>query len=834
MIVCSFLALKGNTQNIRITASNDPLNKVLIKIRDTYGAEFSFNDTETAKFRVSVNKGYKSLENALDDLFSDLPFSYDVINEVYVIYRNELEITEKPKRKFKKRKSFLLSGCILHAGQGEALPFSVIRINETNVVCDENGKFSFNSYNDSVFYLRVSHLGYFEKDTVVSFGKNKSFELKPATEEIEEVIVKDKLFENFTENGEEAGTIKINHMITKYMPGCSDNSVFNILRLQPGITASAELTNDLVIWGAYQGQSQVIFDGFNLFGLKNFNDNISAVNPYIIQHMQILKGGFNANYGDRIGGIVEINGKNGRVSKPSVDFSLSNFTMNGLIQLPVTKNSSLLLAGRKTYYQLYNEEDLPILEQLNKNTDNDQIINDFYPDYDFYDFNFKYSLRSESGDLFYISALRGKDNFSYEFDRLNENFTITKHTNELNLQKGASVYYSKIWNRGFNTSLLFGFSSLNSEYSDSVQLRSKDFSHIHFENYLRSENLTEEYKIQVKSKIPLNEDHILETGALFIKNTSVFNRDTFNVVFSQFSKSGEHFTFFAQDVLYFNHNTITYGGRVSYLPYLNTFYFEPRVSFSSDLTEKIRLNLAWGKYKQYISKSSVLDDFGNYYFIWTVADEEDIPVLRSTHFVSGISYQNRGFSLNAEAYYKNSFGITRYLRKLNEGTEDVYKGKSKSIGADIFIKQNFRGHSAWFSYSFGETKEMFSYQIYEIYRTAPHSQRHELKFAAMADFDPFYISANYVYGSGFSIITGNSEYPVFDTGPYKRLDASAVFKFSLKRISFETGLSVLNVLNADNIKLSNFERIPANQTTTINIYNEPIPFTPTIFLKLGF
>ena len=54
----------------------------------------------------------------------------------------------------------------------------------------------------------------------------------------------------------------------------------NLLRLQPGILASGEQTNDLIIWGSYEGHSQVLFDNFTIYGLKNFNDNISAFNPF--------------------------------------------------------------------------------------------------------------------------------------------------------------------------------------------------------------------------------------------------------------------------------------------------------------------------------------------------------------------------------------------------------------------------------------------------------------------------------------------------------------------------------------------------------------------------
>jgi len=75
--------------------------------------------------------------------------------------------------------------------------------------------------------------------------------------------------------------------------------------------AAGEQSREMLIWGSYSGHSQLIFDGFTVFGLKNFNDNISFANPYMSKDIKVMKGGFGADYGDRVGGIVEITGIQG-------------------------------------------------------------------------------------------------------------------------------------------------------------------------------------------------------------------------------------------------------------------------------------------------------------------------------------------------------------------------------------------------------------------------------------------------------------------------------------------------------------------------------------------
>jgi len=113
-----------------------------------------------------------------------------------------------------------------------------------------------------------------------------------------------------------SGEIHLNHQVGSYLPGFADNSLYNLLRLQPGVLAAGEQANDLIIWGSYSGQTGILFDGFTLYGLKNFNDNIGIVNPFMVKDIKLMKGAYPADYGGKAGGIVDITGRNGNLTKP--------------------------------------------------------------------------------------------------------------------------------------------------------------------------------------------------------------------------------------------------------------------------------------------------------------------------------------------------------------------------------------------------------------------------------------------------------------------------------------------------------------------------------------
>jgi len=147
-------------------------------------------------------------------------------------------------------------------------------------------------------------------------------------------------------------------------------------------------------------------------------------------------------------------------------------------------------------------------------------------------------------------------------------------------------------------------------------------------------------------------------------------------------------------------------------------------------------------------------------------------------------------------------------------------------------QKEFDHVQAWIAYTLAKVEEKYEYQIKQEYRPALHDQRHELKLATLFNFDPWYFSASYVYGSGFPLGT-NSISGYEEPQSYSRLDVSCTYRFKLDKPQIETGISILNLLNTQNLKYENFERVPAIQNASINIYTEAIPFTPALYFKVA-
>jgi len=552
----------------------------------------------------------------------------------------------------------------------------------------------------------------------------------------------------------------------------------------------------------------------------------------------VLKGGYDAGHGGRVGGIVNISGKTANMVKPSFSLNINNVTMNGMAEVPLWKNSSILVSFRQTYFNLYKGKDvLPANNQnviIPVNVSSSAIDYTVLPDYNYQDINVKYTARNNHGELFYISYLGSQDRFRYlinPYVGLNGLFKIDA---ENNYQYGASAFYGRTWKGGNITNFTTSWSSLETDLSNiqSIERTNNVFQQLNNDQIY---NKIGEYSQRVDNFIKLSQSHMLETGIGFDQDEVALQIDSFGYNQTNLKSHLQRINAYLQDHITLPGDIeIKYGIRSDAPVTLQKVYIQPRLSASIRLTGSTRLNAAWGIYNQFISKSSVIDNQGNYRYIWATCDNKQIPVLKAIHWVVGSSYTHNDLTLSLEAYYKSTDGLTRYINRDLNYNNLIYNGKGRSYGIDFYIRKDFSGHSVWISYTLSRTEESFLYFPRNEYLPAPQDQRHEVKTAALFNVKPFNFSAIYIFGSGFPLTSGSILNPNYNYQVYNRVDIAANYRFDVGKIACEAGLSILNLFNAKNIWYSNFERVPVNQSTTLNIYSQAVPFSPRISLRLYY
>jgi hypothetical protein len=821
LLLCSLTVF---SQQVIVKVNNQPLNSVLIDLREKYHLELSFNDRQLSQYHSTADTIFPDPEAAIRSLMKDLPLTISKNGDVFVISPIEPE----------KQIKYFVEGQVRDISSGKSLPFSYISFSGKWIGTDVTGRFFYQTSEPPPYDLKVSYLGYYVLDTIVNPGSGFIFNLMPADFHIGEVIISDRKVFKSIQGGNNAGEVTINHHVANFLPGNGDNSVFNLLRLQPGICAAGELANDLLIWGSYQGQSRVLFDGLPLFGIKNFNENISAINPFLVQDIRIYKGGFGPQYGGKVGGIVDITGVEGAKDSPDIKFSLNNLTMNGFLSVPLAGKTSFIMAGRLTYRDLYDPASTTLFAARRNNTSGASRRSNLtvYPDYFFRDINLKLNGETRGGDNWHINYFTGRDDFSYNAGAEALTLKIVNDSEEKNIQEAGSLSYTKRWGGGNVTRITTTYSELYNDRSRYIEVirRSAD-TLLYLDDHLITS--VGEGDFRIDHTLPFSENNFAEIGLSMTMDKVVFEEDTSGVALpADLNRTAVIGSYITDNINIGDRFTIKPGLRADYSLKIREFFIQPRISLAFNITDHLRLKASAGKYNQYLVLNPVFDWAGNLYYKWTISDNEKIAVAASDHFVGGISYTTAGFEISAEGYLKSTDGLTRFLNLRKE--RRVFSGWGRSKGADFFIRKDIRGSTFWASWSVGRTEEYFPYFQDNEYRRAPHDQTHEFKFAGIVDLQPFHISGNYVHGSGFKlpyILTPNS---VPTEKPYDRFDVSATYRFRRDKYFFDAGLSVLNVFNTENIKYSNFTLIPLSGSNPFSIHAEAVPRMLTVFINFEF
>lgn len=812
LYLCSVI-VNTNAQNITLNKNNVPLSEVLIELRDDYNIQISFNHKLASECLVSVNGNFTSPEEAVEQAIKQCKLDFETSNGVFIIYESE-----NADSKIKELSpSFLFTGQLVDAYNAEPLPFSSIQGESYNLIADANGNFSFKT-SKKLEQLKVSHVGYFMLDTVLPAGSNQKIYLTPSIVGLNEVLISTETKVYTAYIGEKPGLIKVNHKVASFLPGNNNNIMFNLLRLQPGIVATAEQSGDYIIWGSYKGQNLMLFDGITLFSANSLNNEIGVVNPLMVKDIEVYKGGYNVNIGDRVGGIVQMTGNNGNTNAVSANVNVNSETVSGAINVPILNKLAFQAAFRQTYYDVIDWNQYKV-ETI------DTTKGFFKPTYDFRDLNFKLSGKSDKGAYFYISLIGNNDKSSFYIDD-DAKFRGRAWENETQKQQlGASAHFGKNWNNGGISQLTAAFSSLETNAFDRENFRNVNGRNSRRERIVYRENVIEERSIKMDQIFASSGIHNLKAGLSLIENTTFYALDSVKISGNRNYSSNFRCGLYIKDkVILGSHLEVQPGLRLDYFPEQNRSFIQPRVNLLAKAGEHVKFNLAFGLYNQFITEMNLIDRLGNQYYFWGLSDNMHYKVLKSIHRVAGISYNHNNFKVGTEAYYKTIVDMSRFA--LTENRQLILtNGNARTYGLDFYVSKTIHKHDAWLSYTLSKTEEDFLPNK-EYYVLAAHNQTHELKAAAILNFKPWYVSTNYVFGSGLHSSRGIQE---SEAKPYHRMDIALLYKFKTEKFNLETGLSIVNLFNYDNMGYTGFAYLPDKPA-----YAKGTPFTPSIFVNIGF
>lgn len=356
--------------------------------------------------------------------------------------------------------------------------------------------------------------------------------------------------------------------------------ISRVLYNAPGIVKADEVANDLIIRGGSPTENGFYINNIFVPNINHFpqwgasGGNVSILNLDFVERVEVLTGGFEASFGNRLSSIIDIDFREGNRERINSQFNLSIIGFGAQIEGPLPGNKgSWMISGNRSYMDIINdlldETDIPVFHAIQGKLD-----------YDLDDSN-RLSLlavigQSRSRDD--PSANRIIGDIVVDIPYGSENYTMPT----------VGLNWRHIWGN-------IGYSDTSISFS---MIKARE------ENRLTStDELLEfwEYKhswvtFRNVNQLQLSLAHQVKFG--FEGQSIQFSTSDYHDS-NERKYSGTFAAGFLTYIVYpFSNFSISSGVRLDYMPLSERTHISPRFSFSWALTKRLSVNGAYGMFYQ--------------------------------------------------------------------------------------------------------------------------------------------------------------------------------------------------------------------------------------------
>ncbi len=796
--------------------------------------------------------------------------------------------------KKKPAQPFDISGRVIDQNTGESLPSAMVKVRGTSISTTTNpdGYFTLFKVPSDTCTLEASYIGYRQDSYPLNSENIKKqilIGLFTTIRTLSEVVVKGKKGEGvMTTDKRRVSTLQISPTKLDELPNIGERDILRSFQLMPGISGSNESSSGAYVRGGTPDQNLVLFDGFTVYQVDHLYGFFSAFNANSVKDVTMYKGGFSSKYGGRLSSVTDIIGKEGNNQQSIMGGDISLLSANLYLERPINDKSTLLLAYRRSYEgPLYNK----IFNKFNATAVTTNAgpagAGGFggpggggppgggggpgggmgptvtTPASAFYDLNAKYTYSPDQKNKFSWSVYQGNDNLDNSktielpsFISSGGGITNTDKTTYGNL--GSSLKWSRRWNSKFYSNTLASYSTYHSDRDNSNKITITDtagaeqeISNGTFEkNRLNDFSIKSDWEYQAASKAKLL------FGAYGSKqNVSYeYSQNDTSKLIDEHTKASIAGTYAELELSPSQRLQLKPGIRATYFDQTGKLYFEPRLSGSYTLTDRLTLKASTGKFYQFTNRVIREDILSGSRDFWVLANGGTIPVASANHFIAGFSYERDQFLIDVEGYYKSLDNLSEYSQRQvgNRRTgltleEHFYHGNGYTKGIELLVQKTKGIYTGWISYTLAEAKNNF--EAYGGEFAASQDTRHEFKAVGMYHYGRWTFSATWIFATGKPYTAPLTSYTINDYSgsprtfltisekngmrmpAYHRLDVSVLYdliKIDSRKVG-SIGFSMFNAYNRGNIWYQQYN-IVNNQVVTSNV--NYLGMTPNITLSL--
>ncbi len=841
LVVLSFLFLtifaSGQTYPINLEVENASLVDVFSQIEKENGFLFSYPETAIDGIRISGSFHSTSINEFLAQLLLNKELDFEVVENRYVLI---YQINDKLlKESGISLPSLTFCGQILDEKTGDPLVLANIFIpnRKKGIAADLEGKFKYQIEAELSDQVIISYIGYQDKILKASdISNGDCSEIYLKLNEIEQglVVVTDYITDGISlrKNGD---FTDVHPQKLKTLPGQSDGNVLNSIQFLPGVTSTDGSSASLSIRGGSSDQNLILWEDIPLYHSAHYFGMISALNPEIMDQARVFRGGFGADYGGRISGLIDLKSKNNIDRKKNFGLGLNfiNASAHGNLSLLENKLNIIYSVRRSiseiwrspTYNSITRRIQQGILLELENpgRIPKDLIIEE---DFNFLDANVSANVNLSNSDNLEIAWLYGNNDFKSTIDNTREK---SLQNDSLYLKNsGTKIKWNHLWNSKFQSSISFLSSDYFYDYDYEVKSQNENGNRkngiksskinekqLHFSNNYSLKDIYENSIVEIKLGYQLTRYNVSHQIINQLQNNPQddVQRDLTSNVHATYTS----FNSSTRKKIGFN-----LGIRYSYFEKEKSNYFSPRLRLWYQPNNLLQFNFKAGRYQQFLSQLIQIagDNSSIETPVWVLAGNQEVPVLSSNQFqIGGVFMKNR-WTVELQGYYKTIDGLSSLATGFDEMIQGNYKpGTAKIKGFDFLIKKRWFNYQSWASYSLSQIDHSFP-RFFDLEFSANIEQPHILQWVHLYKLKNFNFSIGWKGSSGtpFSLIE-NFEVRTTNNGPgTKETIVPIVNEYNSGRLPFRHQLDATILYN-----------IPASETrkwkavigfSILNIYNQ--------------
>ena len=733
----------------------------------------------------------------------------------------------------------VVSGFVKDSATGETIIGATVRVRALKIgaVTNRSGYFALHIPANTKVTVEISSLGYRTEmlPMMLAEDEKKSLTIMLAAQSVSTQEVNVESSEERERQEPQVSRVSITPKEVENLPHTGQADLFRILQFLPGVQTASEISSGLYIRGGSPDQNLILLDGSVLYNPSHFFGFFSTFNPDVIKDVELIKGGFPAEYGNRLSAVLNVTDIEGDRNKTEGKVDLGLISSSATIQTPVG-TGALVLAGRRTY-----------IDAVMNVTGLTQSLN--LPDYYFYDLNAKLTQNPSPDDKISISAYDGSDNLNFS-----QATTASRDSSgepNISIQWGNKSL-SGVWTHVFGSELVSNTTLSASNYSSvfNVGSAAQPFT---FTNGIS------DYTARTSFDYFPNEQNTIKTGLqATVYNTNLIIQAGNNPPNANVDAKPFYGAAYVQDEIkpvihgdVENPLAITAGLRADEISSHPQFDLDPRVSARYIFNSVFTLKASAGLYHQYLKLAT--NALVPVFDVW-LPDDSTQPPEWATQYVLGVStvpFEN--YTLDVEGYYKDMHNLVEMQPNVRTGKtlNDVFfMGNGTAYGMEFFLQKQIGKLTGWIGYTLAWTWRTFPDINNGASFPPTYDRRNDLDIVASYQLnDRWTFGMTFTYGTGqaytqITALAPDAEDPAraisiegdknaLRLPPYNRLDLSATYYFSLfsEKRNAEFDFDIFNAYDYRNVWISTVD-----QTTNPATINDIrlLPILPTFGLSVTF